>query len=64
MTSDTRECWIGLAGIFKQSSHPLVLLCLFAFRAAAVATYLLCGFFTDNFVLSVSMGLNFSLEER
>lgn len=43
----------GLAGILKQSSHPLVLLCLFAFRVAAVATYLLCGFFTDNFVLSI-----------
>jgi len=42
----------GLAAIFRQSSHPLVLLCLYAFRLAAVATYLLCGFFTKNFVLS------------
>jgi len=47
--SDQEE---GLSGIFKQSSHPIVLLCLYAFRTAAVATYLLCGFFTENFVLS------------
>jgi len=41
-----------LAGIFKQSSHPLVLFCLYTFRIAAVATYLLCGYLTENFVLS------------
>jgi len=48
--SDQEE---GLTGILRQSSHPLVLLCLYAFRIAAVATYLLCGFFTENFVLSI-----------
>ncbi|KAF8290559.1 DUF846-domain-containing protein, partial [Clavulina sp. PMI_390] len=48
--SDQEE---GLTGIFKQSSHPLVLACLFGFRIAAVATYLLCGWFTDDFVLTI-----------
>jgi len=42
----------GLAGILRQSSHPLVLTTLYFFRVAAVATYLLCGFFTENYVLS------------
>jgi len=42
----------GLAGILRQSSHPLVLTALYLFRVAAVATYLLCGFFTENYVLS------------
>jgi len=42
----------GLAGILRQSSHPLVLVVLYLFRVAAVATYLLCGFFTENYVLS------------
>jgi len=42
----------GLAGIFKQSSHPLALLCLYFFRAAAITVYILAGFFTENYVLS------------
>ena len=29
--------------ILRQSAHPIALIALFAFRSAAVATYLLCG---------------------
>jgi len=42
----------GLAGIFRQSAHPVVLFVLYLFRIAAIATYILCGFFTDNYVVS------------
>ncbi|KZS95923.1 DUF846-domain-containing protein [Sistotremastrum niveocremeum HHB9708] len=42
----------GLSGILKQSSHPLSLLFLYFFRIAAITVYVLCGFFTENFVLS------------
>ncbi|KAF8609252.1 Golgi apparatus membrane protein TVP23 [Ceratobasidium sp. AG-I] len=42
----------GLAGIWKQSSHPTVLFVLYLLRIAAIAVYILCGFFTDNYVLS------------
>ncbi|KAF8761641.1 Golgi apparatus membrane protein TVP23 [Rhizoctonia solani] len=42
----------GLSGILRQSSHPTVLFFLYLFRIAAIAVYLLCGFFTDNYVLS------------
>ncbi|KAG6850817.1 hypothetical protein H0H93_008120 [Arthromyces matolae] len=42
----------GIAGIFRQSAHPLALFCLYFFRVAAITVYILCGFFTDNYVLS------------
>jgi len=42
----------GLAGILRQSAHPVVLFVLYLFRIAAIATYILCGFFTDNYVIS------------
>ncbi|KAK0473157.1 Golgi apparatus membrane protein TVP23 [Armillaria novae-zelandiae] len=42
----------GIAGIFRQSAHPLALFFLFLFRIAAITVYILCGFFTDNYVLS------------
>ncbi|TFY56406.1 hypothetical protein EVG20_g8935 [Dentipellis fragilis] len=42
----------GIAGIFRQSAHPLALFCLYIFRVAAITTYILCGFFTSNFVVS------------
>jgi hypothetical protein len=32
----------------------MVLACLYIFRSAALAVYVLCGLFTDNYVLSVS----------
>ncbi|KAF8463034.1 hypothetical protein JB92DRAFT_3136634 [Gautieria morchelliformis] len=35
-----------------QSSHPLALLFLYLFKVGAVATYILCGFITENYVLS------------
>lgn len=40
--------------IWKQSAHPVALLFLFSFRCAAIATYLLCGFFSSSYVFSVS----------
>ncbi|KAF8559258.1 Golgi apparatus membrane protein TVP23 [Imleria badia] len=42
----------GIAGIFKQSAHPAALFCLYLFRIAAISVYILCGLFTDNYVLS------------
>ena len=36
-----------------QSSHPIALLFLYLFRTTAIAVYIFCGFFTDNYVLSV-----------
>ncbi|KAG6901848.1 Golgi apparatus membrane protein tvp23 [Termitomyces sp. Mi166 len=42
----------GIAGIFRQSAHPLALFFLYFFRVAAITVYILCGFFTDNYVLS------------
>jgi hypothetical protein len=42
----------GLVGVFRQSAHPVVLFVLYLFRIAAIATYILCGFFTDNYVVS------------
>ncbi|GAA5850431.1 hypothetical protein JCM5353_002719 [Sporobolomyces roseus] len=38
--------------IWKQSAHPVALLFLFTFRCAAIATYLLCGFFSSSYVFS------------
>jgi Eukaryotic protein of unknown function (DUF846) len=38
----------------KQSAHPVVLLFLYSFRIAAITVYMFCGFFTDNYVVSVS----------
>ncbi|KAG5353263.1 Golgi apparatus membrane protein tvp23 [Termitomyces sp. Mn162] len=42
----------GISGIFRQSAHPLALFFLYFFRVAAITVYILCGFFTDNYVLS------------
>ncbi|EKM60987.1 uncharacterized protein PHACADRAFT_247259 [Phanerochaete carnosa HHB-10118-sp] len=42
----------GIAGIFRQSAHPVSLFFLYFFRTAAIVVYLLCGFFTSNYVLS------------
>jgi hypothetical protein len=41
-----------------QSAHPVVLFVLYLFRIAAIATYILCGFFTDNYVVSVRLLLS------
>ncbi|KAI9445155.1 Golgi apparatus membrane protein TVP23 [Lactarius indigo] len=42
----------GLTGILRQSAHPVALFVLYLLRIAAIATYILCGFFTDNYVVS------------
>ncbi|KAF5313270.1 hypothetical protein D9619_003034 [Psilocybe cf. subviscida] len=42
----------GIGAIFRQSSHPLALFFLYFFRIAAVAVYILAGWFTENFVLT------------
>ncbi|THH21485.1 hypothetical protein EW146_g90 [Bondarzewia mesenterica] len=52
MASTQNDAESGIAGIFKQSAHPLSLLSLYFFRIAAITTYILCGFFTDKFVIS------------
>jgi len=52
MASTPGDAESGLAGIFRQSAHPMVLAFLYFFRIAAIAVYILCGWFTSNFVLS------------
>ncbi|EPQ61393.1 hypothetical protein GLOTRDRAFT_124618 [Gloeophyllum trabeum ATCC 11539] len=52
MATNASDAESGLAGIFRQSAHPVVLFFLYLFRSAAIAVYILCGFFTDNYVLS------------
>ncbi|GAA5827232.1 hypothetical protein JCM11251_001182 [Rhodosporidiobolus azoricus] len=42
----------GEQSIWKQSAHPVALFFLFFFRCAAIATYLLCGFFSSSYVFS------------
>ncbi|BGO88606.1 Golgi apparatus membrane protein tvp23 [Rhodotorula toruloides] len=42
----------GEGNIFTQSAHPVALFFLFFFRCAAIATYLLCGFFSSSYVFS------------
>ena len=41
-----------------QSAHPIALFFLYFFRTAAIVVYLLCGFFTNNYVLSVRVRNN------
>jgi len=52
MATSENDAESGIAGIFRQSAHPLALFFLFLFRIAAIAVYILCGFFTDNYVVS------------
>jgi len=52
MATSPGDAEAGIAGIFRQSAHPLALLCLYLFRVSAITVYILCGFFTSNFVLS------------
>ncbi|KAL5495353.1 TVP23 [Sanghuangporus weigelae] len=52
MASTPGDAEAGIAGIFRQSSHPLVLFFLYFFRITALAVYILSGIFTDNYVLS------------
>ncbi|KAJ6581262.1 hypothetical protein B0H19DRAFT_1114498 [Mycena capillaripes] len=52
MATTQSDAEAGIAGIFRQSAHPLALFFLFLFRTAAITVYLLSGFVTDNYVLS------------
>ncbi|KAF8196678.1 DUF846-domain-containing protein [Mycena galopus ATCC 62051] len=52
MATTQTDAEAGIAGIFRQSSHPLALFFLFFFRIAAITVYLFSGFLTDNYVLS------------
>ncbi|KAG7450328.1 Golgi apparatus membrane protein TVP23 [Guyanagaster necrorhizus] len=52
LAANDNDAESGIAGIFRQSAHPLALFFLFLFRIAAITVYILCGFFTDNYVLS------------
>ncbi|KAK0465387.1 Golgi apparatus membrane protein TVP23 [Desarmillaria tabescens] len=54
LAANDNDAESGIAGIFRQSAHPLALFFLFLFRIAAITVYILCGFFTDNYVLSSS----------
>ncbi|KAJ7257882.1 Golgi apparatus membrane protein TVP23 [Mycena haematopus] len=52
MATTDSDAEAGIAGIFRQSAHPLALFFLFFFRIAAITVYLFSGFLTDNYVLS------------
>ena len=39
--------------MLTQSAHPLALFFLYFFRIAAITVYILCGWFTSDYVLSV-----------
>ncbi|KAI0757064.1 Golgi apparatus membrane protein TVP23 [Daedaleopsis nitida] len=52
MATNPGDAESGIAGILRQSAHPAVLFCLYFFRIAAIAVYVLCGFFISNYVLS------------
>ncbi|EJD04049.1 Golgi apparatus membrane protein TVP23 [Fomitiporia mediterranea MF3/22] len=55
MASNPSDAEAGIAGIFRQSSHPLILFFLYVFRILALAVYILCEVFTDNYVLASVM---------
>jgi len=52
MATTESDAESGIPGIFRQSAHPLALFFLYFFRIAAIAVYILCGWFTSNYVLS------------
>ncbi|OBZ79133.1 Golgi apparatus membrane protein TVP23 [Grifola frondosa] len=52
MASTPGDAESGIAGIFRQSAHPLALFCLYLFRIAAITVYILCGLLISNYVLS------------
>ncbi|KAH8835341.1 Golgi apparatus membrane protein TVP23 [Flagelloscypha sp. PMI_526] len=52
LASNHSDAESGIAGIFRQSSHPLSLFFLYIFRLGAVVVYIFSGFFTSNYVLS------------
>jgi len=52
MATNEGDAESGIAGIFRQSAHPVALFFLFFFRIAAISVYILCGWFTNDYVLS------------
>ncbi|KAF8167922.1 Golgi apparatus membrane protein TVP23 [Crassisporium funariophilum] len=52
MATNESDAESGIAGIFRQSAHPLALFFLYFFRICAITVYILCGWFTSNYVLS------------
>ncbi|KAK1223789.1 Golgi apparatus membrane protein tvp23 [Marasmius sp. AFHP31] len=52
MASTHSDAESGIAGIFRQSTHPVVLFFLYFFRIAAITLYLLAETVVDNYVLS------------
>jgi len=50
--ADHNDAESGIAGIFKQSAHPVALFFLYLFRIGAILVYIFCGLFTDNYVIS------------
>ncbi|KAI0724495.1 DUF846-domain-containing protein [Cerioporus squamosus] len=52
MATNPGDAESGIAGILRQSAHPAVLACLYFFRIAAMAVYILGGLFISNYVLS------------
>ncbi|KAF7370810.1 Golgi apparatus membrane protein TVP23 [Mycena sanguinolenta] len=51
MATTQSDAEAGIAGIFRQSAHPLALFFLFFFRIAAIAVYLFSGIVTENYVV-------------
>jgi len=52
MAASQSDAESGIAGMFRQSAHPVTLFFLYFFRMAAVVVYVLCGWFTNDYVLS------------
>ncbi|KAL0580290.1 Golgi apparatus membrane protein tvp23 [Marasmius crinis-equi] len=52
MASTQSDAESGIAGIFRQSTHPIALFFLYFFRIAAIVLYILAETVVDNYVLS------------
>ncbi|TDL28576.1 Golgi apparatus membrane protein TVP23 [Rickenella mellea] len=52
MATTQSDAESGIAGILRQSSHPMVMFFLYLFRIAAITVYLFFGLFTNSYVLS------------
>ncbi|VDB99843.1 unnamed protein product [Peniophora sp. CBMAI 1063] len=52
LASTPSDAEAGLAGIFRQSAHPVALLTLYLFRLLALGSYILSGFFPNYYVVS------------
>ncbi|KAF5368438.1 hypothetical protein D9758_002401 [Tetrapyrgos nigripes] len=51
LASTQSDAESGIAGIFRQSAHPVALFFLYLFKIAAIGVYVVSGFFTDSYVL-------------